>query len=64
MNCIKILLQYCANINIQNAFYSTPLIIACEYGYTECVKILIKFNVNIDMQNVVDVCKSLLLQNK
>ena len=47
---VKVLLEYNANINVQDEFKKTPLILACDANSYDMVKILLEHNADINIQ--------------
>ena len=48
---VKVLLEYNANINVQDEFKKTPLILACDANSYDMVKILLEHNADINLSD-------------
>lgn len=51
--CVTLLIQYNANINLQNKYQNTPLHVAAANNNIEVAKILIEFKADIMKRNYV-----------
>lgn len=47
---LKLLISNNADVNLQNRYHITPLVIACENGFAETVELLLNANANVNHQ--------------
>ena len=53
LSCVKVLIQFGAEVDLQDSKGQTPLYLALEAGHTDCVQLLLKTHPSLSLLTTV-----------